>query len=96
MKYGIFTASEKAFDKQCEEILNNHPHYKGYRSLPLIQWTAHRMFLRDGTDIHWIDPTENLEFQLLGLKFNRIYVLDGVSKLDLLEHVFPRWYPDLS
>jgi hypothetical protein len=91
MKYGIFTAHELAFRNQCQEIFDNHPLYAGYRTLPMEIWTKTRIRLVDGTDIHWINTRKDIEIQLCGLRFNRIYVLDGVSKLQMLEHVFPRF-----
>lgn len=93
MTYGIFTTSEEKFGQQCDEILDHHHHYSGWRTLPMLEWTRHRISLRDGTRMIWIDSRKELEPQLIGYHFNRIYVLDGVSKIQLLESVYPRWNP---
>lgn len=95
MKYGIFTTSEEKFRAQCQEIFDSHPHYKGYRSLPMLQWTKNRIVLRDGTDIHWINP-KNLDSQMCGVRLQRIYVLDGISEADLLEYIYPSFFCGLK
>lgn len=91
MKYGIFTVSELTFHKHCSNIFGAR--YKGYKTLPMLVWKRHRVVLQDGTDVSWIDTTKDLYYQLCGRRFDCIHVVDGVSQLQLLEEVIPRFWP---
>ena len=90
MKYGVFTTSNKKFEKCCREIFDSVG-YKGYYSLPMKLWTRNRIVLANDTDITWIDSTgEEMEMDLTGTHFHRIFVLDEYSREDFLK-IQVRW-----
>jgi len=92
MKYAIFTSSEQNFRNCCSEIFSAGI-YKGYKTLPMVVWTRRHIILKDNTDITWIDTKYDIQDQLQYKKFDRIHVLDGISKIQLLESVYPSWNP---
>ena len=92
MTYAVFTSSEKKFRDACTKIFDGGI-YKGYKTLPMVVWTRHRILLKDNTEISWINTQYDLQDQLRGRRFQHIHVLDGVTPIQLLESVYPSWNP---
>ena len=83
MKYGIFTQYQYWWDFYCKQIINAG-RYKGYKTLPMIEWTRDRIILQDGTDIRWINTKWDCYNKICGLRLDRIYVVERLSPEEML------------